>query len=100
MLNIKEAKEELTNKSYKDIQTETTWKWGSRAAASYQNLIDTVNNHEKLMLSYLAEEYYHEAIEHAALVEDDGKLVKKFQQEIAELKAKAAENIHKALLGE
>ena len=40
MLKVKEAKKELSEKSYKEIQTETAYKWGSRACAAYEIQIE------------------------------------------------------------
>lgn len=68
MLKIKEAKEELAKKSYRDIQEQTSWTWASRAVVSYQNVL-TVSKDKKISTYLLAEEYYHESVEHAALVE-------------------------------
>ena len=68
MLKIKEAKEELAKKSYRQIQEETSWTWSSRAAASYQNVL-TASRDRKISTYLLAQEYHHEGIEHAALVE-------------------------------
>lgn len=74
MINLKAAKEELEKKSYGEIQEETAWKWASRACASYDNC-KSAKKKEKLVYWTVAEEFYHEAIEHAALVEgNDGLL--------------------------
>ncbi len=100
MLNVKEAKEELAKKSYKDIQIETAFKWGSRAAASYENQIDAKSKEEKLMLWTLGEEYYHEAIEHAALVDDKAELLAILDRKLAPYKKKALKDIEKNLLGD
>jgi hypothetical protein len=64
---VKEAKEELGKKSYRDIQVETAWKWAARACASYENVL-TADRHQKFQIYLLAQEYEHEAVEHAALV--------------------------------
>jgi len=69
MFDVKKASEELAEKSYREIQKETAYKWASRAAASYEAVIST-RREDKLAVWSVAEEYYHEAIEHAALVED------------------------------
>jgi hypothetical protein len=68
MLKIREAKKELAEKSYRDIQESTAWTWASRGVASYQNVM-IVSKDKKMAYYLLAEEYSHEAREHAALVE-------------------------------
>lgn len=80
-LNIPEAEAELNQKSYRDIQSETAAKWGARAAVSYQNVINAVAGN-KLLFWTVAEEFNHEAIEHAALVEDGGELVGEIQDAV------------------
>jgi hypothetical protein len=65
---IKEATEELSKKSYRDIQVETAFKWAARACASYKNVSSAKTDGAKLHTYLLAEEYAHEAVEHAALV--------------------------------
>lgn len=90
-LNVEEALEEIQTKSYREIQEETAVKWGSRAAASYQ-LVLSVPHQEKLIYWTLAEEYNHESIEHAALVEDEtGLLVKQVQLAIKPYQERAVE---------
>ena len=67
MLNIEEALKELGEKNLDQIQTETAWKWGSRAAASFENCLSATGS-KKLACWSIGEEYFHEAMEHAALV--------------------------------
>lgn len=98
MLKVKDAEKELSEKTYKDIQTETAWKWASRAAASYDLQLASKSKREKLFLWTLGEEYYHEAIEHAALVDDKAKLLKKLDEELAPYKKKATKDIEQSLL--
>ena len=68
MLKVDEAKQELSQKNLQQIQTETAWKWASRAAASFDNCLSAEGT-RKLACWSIGEEYYHEALEHAALVE-------------------------------
>jgi hypothetical protein len=83
MLKVEDAKKELSQKTYAEIQEETAWKWASRAAASYQN-VEKAEDAAKFEAYLLAQEYEHEAIEHAALISDpDENLVKKVQEAIA-----------------
>ena len=71
-LKIDKAKEELKEKSYLEIQKSTAWTWASRAAVSYDLAIDEKDLSRKVAVFQVAEEYHHEAIEHAALYEDGG----------------------------
>ena len=92
-LKVKEAEEELDRESYVEIQGETAWKWGSRAAATYEKLIKAKKEF-KLGLWTMAEEYYHEAVEHAALVEDEASdLVKDIQKAVRPYQDKAFKNM-------
>jgi hypothetical protein len=63
MIDIKQARVELRTKSLVQIQTETAWTWASRAAAAYEYY--RASKITQWLLD--AEEYAHEAIEHAAL---------------------------------
>jgi hypothetical protein len=65
MIDIESALKELKTKTLDTIQRETAYKWASRALAA-QKLFGTDN---QFMLDY--NEYVHEALEHAALVEDE-----------------------------
>lgn len=81
MLNVEAAREELSNKSYHDVQVETAWKWASRACAAYEWVSDKSSH--ALISWTVAEEYCHEAIEHAALSGSDApELLKEIQDAI------------------
>ena len=58
--DVSEAEQELQQKTKEDIQRETAFKWAARCIAAW-----------RLGKKDDADDYYHEAIEHAALVEDD-----------------------------
>jgi hypothetical protein len=96
-LKIKKAKEELKEKSYLDIQKETAWKWASRSAASYELAIEEKDIHRKVAIFQVAEEFYHEAIEHAALYEDCGKLLSELDKELDQYKERATADLHNSL---
>jgi len=70
MLKVEEAAKELEEKSYDQIQVETAWKWGSRAAACFKRSLEENNTQEAFYALFLGIEYLHEAVEHAALAED------------------------------
>lgn len=66
MVDLEAARKELNEKSLEQIQKETAYKWASRALAA-RELFD---QDQQFILDY--NEYVHEALEHAALVEEDG----------------------------
>lgn len=86
MLNVKKALEEVRGKTVEQINTETAWTWGSRAAACYQLSSEASSEEEKDKWSSLGDDYRHESLEHAALVEDEGKLVGEVSRAIAPFK--------------
>jgi hypothetical protein len=71
MIDVESAKEELQKKSLDEIQRETAYKWASRALAARE--LQLLNDHN---------EYVHEALEHAALVEDDGTFLLEIKKEL------------------
>lgn len=97
MLKIAEAKKELSEKTLDQIQRETAWKWASRAVASFENTVDAAN--EKKLTTFLAgQEYLHEAIEHASLVDDgDGDLVDDVKKAIKKSLNDAIEDVENSL---
>jgi hypothetical protein len=66
---IDEAREELSQKSEKQIQIETALKWAARACAAMEM------GHEEFALDLA-----HEALEHGALVKDEGATVSEIQK--------------------
>lgn len=83
MLKIEESREELSKKTYHQIQKETAYRWASRACAAYEWVSDG-NNKECIVSWTVAGEYFHEAIEHAALTENDAPTLLKEIQEAVE----------------
>jgi len=96
-LKIDKAKEELKEKSYLDIQKQTAWTWASRAAASYELAIEEKDLRRKVAVFQVAEEYHHEAIEHAALYEDRGDLLKEVEKELDKYRDKASDDLQDSL---
>jgi len=95
MLNLKEARDEIAAKTHRQIEVETAWKWASRAAAAYELVSN--EGEDKLAIWSMAEEFYHESVEHAALSEDDGELIKKIKDAVEPYLEKACETMGKAL---
>jgi len=75
MFDVATALKEVQTKSDAQIELETALKWGSRSIACYQLYKQTQ------MPSWFvrAEDYRHEALEHAALVQDFGASVRSIQ---------------------
>ena len=96
-LKLDKAKEELKEKSYLEIQKQTAWTWGSRAAVSYDLAIEEKDSHRKVALFMVAEEYYHEAIEHAALYEDGGELLGKVDKELQPYRDRSTADLQNSL---
>jgi hypothetical protein len=95
MLDLKQARAELNKKSYREIQEETAWKWGSRAAVSYEKVLE-VSSEFKVATFVMAEEYYHEAIEHAALVEEGAaELIEDLQDQVRKYQDEAFAHLEK-----
>jgi hypothetical protein len=75
---ILESAAELQAKSEQDIELETAIRWGARAIAAYE------------MGNFLSgEDYFHEALEHAALVGDLGESVGRIQQQVDPVRRRA-----------
>jgi hypothetical protein len=97
MLKIEVAKEELSQKNFNQIQTETAWKWASRAAASFENCL-TEKGSSKFASFVIGEEYFHEAVEHAALVQGED-LTAQVKDEVFPYQQAAADDIDKLFGG-
>jgi hypothetical protein len=97
MLNLPKAKEELAKKSYLEIQCETSWTWASRSAASYDLAIEEKDIHRKIAIMCVAAEFYHEAIEHAALYEDGGNLLKELDKELEPFRDRATADLQNSV---
>jgi hypothetical protein len=93
VFKISDAQDELSKKTYHDIQKETAYKWGSRAIACFINAGHELNLIKKFGLIQLGEEYRHESIEHAALVEDAGKTLAFVQAEMEHYRSDALKGL-------
>lgn len=82
---VDEALAELGQASEYDIERETAIKWGARALAAYSLYEEFLERHWLLS----AEEYYHEAVEHAALIFDHGETARQIQLQIAPVRQRA-----------
>lgn len=82
---ILDAVAEFQSKTEKDIERETAIKWGARALAAYMLF------EENFELDWLlrAEDHYHEAMEHAALIFDHGETARQIQLDIQPARKRA-----------
>ena len=96
-LNLQKAKDELKDKSYLEIQKQTAWTWASRAAASYDLAIEEKDLCRKVAIFQVAEEYHHEAIEHAALYKDGGELLGKVDKELEPYRERSTADLNNSL---
>ena len=97
MLKLDKAREELKEASYLEIQKRTAITWASRAAVSYDLAIEEKDICRKVAVFQVAEEYHHEAIEHAALYEDGGDLLKEVDKELEQYRERATADLHNSL---
>jgi len=70
---LAEAQREISQKSRSQIEHETAFKWASRAAAAYGLFR---SNQKELRWLRDSADYYHEAIEHAALADHSGEVLR------------------------
>lgn len=91
MLNLEKARKEMEGKSYSQIQTDTAWTWASRASVSYEKVVSAEQD-EKIVFWTVAEELYHEAVEHAALSGSDS-LLKSVREAVQPYQEKAVKSI-------
>ena len=66
---VNEAREEIRGKSHEDIQVDTALKWAARAYASYEIALSADLKIDQTGWLQVAEDYRHESLEHAALIE-------------------------------
>lgn len=92
MINLEQAKLDLQQKTYATIQEETAWTWASRACVSYQNCV-AAQFPAKLICWSLGEEYYHEAIEHAALNSSNPGLVQQVRDAVHQYQEQASNSM-------
>jgi hypothetical protein len=84
-LDIKTSLAEIQQKSLTEIQRETAEKWCARSLAAYM----LFHEHGDTTWYLDAEEYRHEALEHAALIEDDGATFREVMSVVNKARAEA-----------
>lgn len=88
--DIEKADKEISAKPLHQIQKDTAYTWGSRGIAAYKKYLDT----KKLPWLFDGDEYYHESVEHAALVESKNPKVLKDVQKYVGAFRERAHNVH------
>jgi hypothetical protein len=88
-LDVNKQLKELKQKTYEQIQTDTAYTWASRACAAFKYSMDAKDYNEHIKWLIMYEDYKHEAIEHAALIETGTsllgqiiKLINEYQEKI------------------
>ena len=76
MTTVDEARRELFQKTRAEIEEETAFKWAARAVAAYQ--LSAMQQPNRFLRD--AEDYYHEAIEHAALADHSGGVLRRVRE--------------------
>ena len=85
MWDIEKAFLEVQKRTNSDIDKETAYKWASRAAACLIYIKKTKpEGKEKVKWFLRSQEFYHEALEHAALTPDPGALIKEINDKLKE----------------
>lgn len=74
--DIKEAIKEVKEKTKQQVDIDTAHKWANRAIACLLIAKQTEEGKERLKWIDFADDYRHEALEHAATADDDGKTLK------------------------
>jgi hypothetical protein len=79
-LDIANALKEMTTMTENEVETQAAASWAARAAACYELASRQDNLGDKFKWILRAKDQQHEALEHAALTEDGGKLVADVQR--------------------
>ncbi len=97
LIDIEKGLAELKAKTMIDIEKATSITWGGRAAASYRLSREAASVTERLTRFYEGETFRGEAMEHAAMVEDGGTLLRGVHDEIDVERKPALDALNKAL---
>lgn len=97
MLDLEKARQELGEKNLDQIQKETAMTWGSRAAVSFENCL-AATGIKKMTCFAIGLEYFHEALEHAALVEGED-VITALKKELSPYQERAAQDIDQTFSG-
>lgn len=96
MLDLEKARKELSEKTLSEIQKATAWTWASRAVVSFENVL-LADKEKKVSVFMAGQEYLHEAIEHASLVDDSSDFVDQIRMAVMESVAEAVADVDMSL---
>lgn len=91
VIDVQKGLDELKQKTLVDIERATAQTWGGRAAASYQLATQADGMAERFRHFYEGENYRQEALEHASMAEDGGKLLMQVHDEVEAYRRRAME---------
>lgn len=83
-LDIEAAQQDIRTKTKAQIETETAWVWASRAVACYLEARSCKDAVEQMKWLKQAEDYQHEALEHASQVRDGARTLLAIEAAFAE----------------
>ena len=93
ILDIEKGLSELKTKSLVEIERATAITWGSRAVASFQLAMQASGLTQRFRHFNEGETYRQEALEHASMAEDAGKLLLQVHDEIDGYRRRAGETL-------
>lgn len=79
-MSLADARKEVAAKSDRTIERETARKWADRAIACFENYRLGVRPKNGICWQARAEDYSHEALEHAALARDRGRTLARIEK--------------------
>lgn len=79
-LDVEKRLKELKEFSHEEIQKEAAYAWASRACAAFQYATEAQDYQEHIKWLIQFEDYKHEALEHAALIEAGSGLLTEITQ--------------------
>lgn len=96
-IDIEKGLKELREKTIVEIERATAITWGGRAAASFRLSREAATPAERVQRFHDGETYRGEAMEHAAMAEDGGALLRAIHDEVEAERGTASEALQKLL---
>ena len=75
-MSLPDARREILQKTRSEIEEETAVRWAERAVAAYQ--LSSMQQDNRYLRD--AGDYYHEAVEHAALADHSGEVLRRVRE--------------------
>ncbi len=98
-IDIEKGLKELREKSIVEIERATAITWGGRAAASFRLSREAATPAQRVQRFHDGETYRGEAMEHAAMAEDGGALLRAIHDEVEAERGPAQEALNRTLAG-